>query len=95
MLHPTDLLIFTLAADVSIASLNVSLLVNNVGFYQVPCTCQYDFTFHNSPPPRSPSSSSSRLCALSNTSGLAAGFHPLWSLPSLWWPLASALCTYW
>lgn len=43
--------------------------------------------------PRSPSSSSSPLCALSSTSGLAAAFPPPSSLPSPWWPSASALCT--
>ena len=34
-----DLVLFTATANVSIVSLNLSLMINQVGFYQVSCPC--------------------------------------------------------
>ena len=34
-----DLVLFTATANVSIVSLNLSLMINQVGFYQVGCPC--------------------------------------------------------
>ena len=36
----TDLVLFTATANVSIVSLNLSLMINQVGFYQVCCPCR-------------------------------------------------------